>query len=74
MRDGPVPVAAQPSYLAVAQGNFTGLMAKRPPGAPPPTGHVLSVVIDAQTGGVTDWGISDDEPALKRLGTVAKIR
>ena len=56
-------------------GRFTATRTA-PPGASsdveprPPTGTVLSVVVDRATGEVLDIGITDKSAALERLGTV----
>jgi hypothetical protein len=58
----------QPSYLIVLHGRFVGRVAHVPPGAPLPRGSVLTIVVDADTGLVTDWGISDHKPDTSSLG------
>ena len=58
----------QLSYLIILHGNFVGHVAHPPPGAPLPQGSVLTIVVDASTGLVTDWGISDRTPDTASLG------
>jgi hypothetical protein len=58
------------SYLIAARGRFVADNAPRPPGAPAPRGSVLTLVVDAATGRVTDSGISNRYPDLSRLGSV----
>ena len=45
------------SYLIAIRGHFTAIGAPIPPGAKPPTGTVLTLVVDARTGRVTDYGL-----------------
>jgi hypothetical protein len=58
----------QSSYLIVLHGHFVGYAAKLPRGAPLPRGNVLTIVVDADTNVVTDWGISDHAPDTSSLG------
>jgi hypothetical protein len=58
----------QSSYLIVLHGHFVGYAAKLPRGAPLPQGSVLTIVVDANTNLVTDWGISDRTPDTSSLG------
>ena len=58
----------QPAYVAVFHGNFVGYLASVAPGAQLPTGHVMTIVFDAQTLEVTDWGLVDHAPAIAQLG------
>jgi hypothetical protein len=63
--------------VVVAHGHFVGRMAKVPAGATPPVGRTLLVAV-TESGPVTDWritdwGISDDDPPLDRLGPVVRI-
>jgi hypothetical protein len=58
------------SYLIAMRGNFVLQDAPRPPGAAAPTGSVLTLVIDAQTGQLTDIGVQDNVPDLSQLGPV----
>jgi hypothetical protein len=67
---GEVVSGSDASYLVVAQGDFVDTAAHRPPGAPAPSGSVLTLVVDASTGQVTDLGIQDDVPDLATLGKV----
>ncbi len=60
----------QASYLIAERGHFTAYMASPPPGAPLPTGSVLTLVVDAFTGDVTDYGVSNRYPDLVVLGPV----
>jgi hypothetical protein len=58
----------QPAYAVVFHGNFVGYLASVPPGGQFPTGHVMTIVFDAQTLEVTDWGLVDRAPATAKLG------
>jgi hypothetical protein len=58
----------QPVYAVVFHGNFVGYLASVPAGAQLPTGHVMTIVFDAQTLEVTDWGLVDRAPATAKLG------
>jgi hypothetical protein len=60
----------QAGYLIVAHGNFTEDNAPVPRGGLALTGTVLTVVVDATTGEITDWGLSDDVADLAKLGPV----
>lgn len=57
-------VPQTPSDLVVAHGAFTGFLAKKPLGGPPPKGRVLFLLIDRASGTVTDWGIGDIDPRI----------
>ena len=50
-------------YLITMRGHFTGHMASVPPGAKLPTGSYISIVINARTFMVMDWGLSPGRPA-----------
>ena len=66
--------ASDAVVLTVALGHFTGTSAKVPASAPPPTGTVMTVVVDGATGAIRDWGITDKSPALTSLGTPTVLR
>jgi hypothetical protein len=63
-----------PSYLIAEQGNFVD-QAAVPPGssASPPSGSVLTIVVDQQSGQVLDIGIGNQQPQLSSLGPVATL-
>ena len=63
-----------PSYLVVEQGNFVD-QAALPPGstANPPSGTVLTIVVDQQSGQVLDIGIGNQQPQLSTLGPVSTL-
>jgi hypothetical protein len=61
-------VGGQDVYAMVASGKFTGYRAHIPRGASAPTGDYLSLVVDATTGEVLDWGLTADPPDLTALG------
>lgn len=49
----------------------------RPPGAPPApplSGRFITLVLDAETFDVTDWGLGSDSVDLGRLGTVVELQ
>lgn len=58
------------SYLIAERGHFICQACSVPPGAEPPTGSVLTLVVDAANGQVTDSGLSNRYPPLQRLGHV----
>jgi hypothetical protein len=58
------------SYLIAVRGQFAATGVPIPPGAKPPTGTVITLVVDARTGRVTDFGLSDRYPPLAKLGPV----
>lgn len=58
------------SYLIAERGHFVGYQASTPPGAPLPRGTVITLVVNAATGRVTDSGISYRYPPLRQLGPV----
>jgi hypothetical protein len=57
------------SYLIAIRGHFTATNASYL-GAKPPTGTVITLVVDARTGQVTDGGIGNRYPPLAKLGPV----
>jgi hypothetical protein len=58
------------SYLIAERGHFICQACSVPPGAKPPTGSVLTLVVDAANGQATDSGLSKRYPPLQRLGHV----
>jgi hypothetical protein len=58
----------QPAYAAVFHGDFVGYLAPVPPSGHFPTGHVMTIVFDARTLEVTDWGLVDHAPSTAALG------
>lgn len=58
------------SYLIAIRGHFVWTSASVPPGAKPPKGRVITLVVDARTGQVTDGGIGNRYPQLAKLGPV----
>jgi hypothetical protein len=58
------------SYLIAEQGHFVLKDVSLPLGARPPTGSVLTLIIDARTGEITDLGLTNRYPHLARLGLV----
>lgn len=57
-------VPQTPANLVVAHGAFTGFLAKVPQDASAPRGRVLFLLIDKTSGAVTDWGITNIDPAV----------
>jgi hypothetical protein len=51
-------------YLVTMKGTFTDDLASVPYGASAPTGRYLSIVINAKTFAVTDFGLSDRPPSV----------
>jgi hypothetical protein len=62
-------------YLVTMKGHFIGYGAAIPPGARPPTGSYLSIVINATTYSVMDWGLSSKAPPVApgSLGRVTML-
>lgn len=58
------------SYLIAVRGRFTLTRASRPQGARAPHGTILTLVVNAGSGRVTDSGVSDRYPGLAALGPV----
>ena len=58
-------------FAVVMQGNFVANVSG--PGAPP-SGSALTMVIDATTGQLVNFGIQKSVPALTGLGTVTTIQ
>lgn len=56
------------SYLIVERGHFVLNDAQTPGSAP--TGSVLTQIVNARTGQVTDVGVSNRVPQLERLGRI----
>lgn len=56
-------------YLIAERGHFV-VNAPGPPGAPSPRGSVLTLIVNASTGRVTDFGVSNRYPNLAKLGPV----
>jgi hypothetical protein len=51
-------------YLITMKGTFTDDQASRPSGSAAPRGHYLSIVINAKSLAVTDFGLSQRAPAV----------
>jgi hypothetical protein len=51
-------------YLVTMKGHFVAEAASRPSGAHAPTGTYLSIVINARTFEVTDFGLSHKPPPV----------
>jgi len=61
-------------HAIVAQGQFIGYVAKvGRHDAPLPTGRYLQAVVDAATGNVVSWGITDRQVDLAALGTPVEL-
>lgn len=67
---GDIVPGQQWSYLIAERGRFIFIDAPRPPGARAPAGSVLTLVVDASTGKITDTGLSNRYPKLAALGPV----
>jgi hypothetical protein len=62
-----------PVYLVVLTGAFTVEDATGPEGAKPPTGTVASITVDADTGKETDFGLTNHQVDLSKLGPVGDL-
>ena len=58
------------SYLIAERGSFVLNSVSVPPGARAPRGSVLTLVVNAATGTVSDLGVSNRYPELAALGAV----
>lgn len=56
--------AARPVYVVVMHGQFTLNNVPRPPGAPAPSGAVLTLVVDQEAGVLSDIGLTRQDPRL----------
>jgi hypothetical protein len=67
--------AGVPVFLVTLRGHFTADDVSRPPGSAAPTGRYLSLVVDAATFQVTDFGISPEPPPVSpaSLGPVTYL-
>jgi hypothetical protein len=63
----------QAVYLVQIEGQFTALSARVPVGQSAPFGHYLTFTVDASTGFVLDWGVSDVMADLSALGPVKDL-
>jgi len=70
---GDIVAGDQPSYLIVERGNFVANNVPVPRGEPAPSGTVLTLVVDATTGEITDEGIQNNDPNLSSLGAVTTL-
>jgi hypothetical protein len=63
-------------YLVTMKGHFTAYDASVPAGAALPTGSYVSIVVNARTFRITDWGISPKAPPVSpaSLGLVRDLR
>ena len=68
---GGVVSGPEASYLIAERGSFVANGFPRPAGSPVPTGSVITIIIDAVTGQITDEGIENRYPKLSALGPVA---
>jgi hypothetical protein len=57
-------------YAIAMQGHFVASNARVAPRSPAPHGSVLTLVIDATTGQLTDFGVQNEVPYLESLGSV----
>jgi hypothetical protein len=63
----------QAVYLVQDQGHFTALNASVPQGQGSPVGHYLTFTVDASSGAVLDWGVSENQGNLSALGPVTSL-
>jgi hypothetical protein len=59
--------------IEVTGGTFTDNAASTPPGAPAPSGSVLTLTVDAQSFRVLDFGLTDTAPDLTQIGPVVNL-
>jgi hypothetical protein len=62
-------------FLVTMRGHFVANAAPRPPGAAAPTGRYLSIVVDAKTFQMLDFGLSPQQPPVSpaSLGPVTYL-
>lgn len=70
---GAIVSSDQPVYLVQLHGQFTALHASVPQGHQLPVGHYLTFTMDADTGAVLDWGLSENTSNLAALGPVVSL-
>jgi hypothetical protein len=70
---GAIVNSDQAVYLVQLEGQFTALTARVPAGQPAPAGRYLTFTVDASTGFVLDWGVSDTSADLSALGPVTDL-
>jgi hypothetical protein len=58
------------SYLIAERGHFVVKDSQGLPGSTVPRGSVLTLIVNATTGHVTDFGVSDRYPDLAKLGRI----
>jgi hypothetical protein len=71
---GDLVPGTQTSYLIAERGHFVLNDAPIPPGAHAPSGSVLTLIVNAATGQITDLGVSNTCPDLAKLGPVTTDR
>lgn len=59
-------------YLVAFQGNYVAHDAPVPPGASAPTGHYLTLVVDAYSGKITGYELSETRNLAPDVGAIAK--
>jgi hypothetical protein len=64
---------ANASTIIEERGNFVGMNVPIPSGVAPPTGDVLTIVVDNATGEITDLGIQNSYPSLSSFGGATTI-
>jgi hypothetical protein len=60
-------------YVIELQGDFAGYQLPLPTGGSPPKGRFLTLVYDATTQTLTDWGITNQHGDLALLGSPQTI-
>jgi hypothetical protein len=71
---GDVVPGTTPSIVVAMQGNFVDNNVSFPKGASAPSGGVMTLVLDATSGQVTDLAISNTYPDLSALGAVSNAK
>jgi hypothetical protein len=61
-----------PIYVLIASGHFVS-SGSRPPGARPPVGATLHVLVAREGLGTVGWGLSPGQPDFETLGTVRSL-
>jgi hypothetical protein len=70
---GAIVDSNQPVFLIVEHGNFVGVDVSLMYGSQAPRGRIISVIVDAATGNVTDWGYEPTEPRVNGLAVAAPL-
>jgi hypothetical protein len=60
-------------YLVQVTGEFTVHEPQAPAQQAPPSGKSMTLIVDASTGQVIDWGVAKDPEDISALGTISSL-